>query len=84
MVIAALVRAKLFGIRILSLDVRVVLEPAQSDRVGTLPRRSQPLAPSAHNLEKRADLAQAMRLLEEGSKSLGEVKGIAAASQEGG
>jgi hypothetical protein len=85
MVLVALVRAKLLGIKILSLDVRVALGPAHSDSIGrTLNGKSQLAAASARSLEKRADIAQAMRLLEEGSKSLGEVKGIAKAPRPSG
>jgi hypothetical protein len=78
-VIAAFARAKLLGIKLLTLDARIVLAPAdagsditsvaaQARRVTPLVDRSIPRLPSG----RRTDLAYAVRLLEEGSKSLNE------------
>lgn len=80
MVIAAFVRAKLFGIKILTLDARIVLAPADESDVRTLAVRARSVAPasdkSSPRLAHRSDLAHAVRLLEEGSKSLEEVRGL--------
>jgi hypothetical protein len=78
-VIAAFARAKLLGIKLLTLDARIVLAPAdpgsditsvaaQAQRVSSVVERSVPRVPSG----RRTDLAYAVRLLEEGSKSLNE------------
>lgn len=78
-VIAAFVRAKLFGIKLLTLDARVALAPAeagsdittvaaQARSISYLLDRPVPRLPSG----RRTDLAYAVRLLEAGSKSLDE------------
>lgn len=82
MVIAAFVRAKLFGIKILTLDARVVLTPAATNLdVTSAAAQSKVVTPlvyrPAHRVGTRADLAYAVRLLEEGSKSLDEVRAMA-------
>lgn len=90
LVIAAYARAKLFGIKILTLDARVVLAPADAGSdVSTLAANAQMVTPSVYlpvrRVGQRADLAYAVRLLEEGSKSLDEVRamrGLDAASGE--
>lgn len=80
-VIAAFVRAKLLGLQILTVDARVALVSA--DRAEELPSvagKSDGVALLAHGPIKRstgqpADLAYAVRLLEDSSKSLDEVRG---------
>jgi hypothetical protein len=81
MVIAAFVRAKLFGIKILTLDARIALAPADAGSdVTTVAAWARAVAPPADRftprLGERADLALAVRLLEEGSKSLDEVRAM--------
>jgi hypothetical protein len=82
-VIAAFVRAKLLGIKLLTLDARIVLAPEDADadivavasrarRVNALVDRPVPRLA----VGQRADLAYAVRLLEEGSKSLNEARAI--------
>jgi hypothetical protein len=82
-VIAAFARAKLLGIKLLTLDARIVLAPAdtgsditsvaaQAQRVDSLVDRPVPRLPSG----RRTDLAYAVRLLEEGSKSLNESRAL--------
>ena len=77
--IVAFIRAKLLGIKLLTLDARVVLAPAeagsditsvaaQARSVSPLLERPLPRIPSGG----RSDLSYAIRLLEEGSKSLNE------------
>lgn len=82
-VIAAFVRAKLLGIKLLTLDARIVLAPEDADAdivaVATRARRvnalvDRPLPRLA--VGQRADLAYAVRLLEEGSKSLNEARAM--------
>jgi hypothetical protein len=76
-VIAAFARAKLLGIKLLTLDARIVLAPAdagsditsvaaQARRVSSVVERPIPRLPSG----RRPDLAYAVRLLEEGTKTL--------------
>lgn len=80
-IIAAFVRARLLGLQILTLDARVALAPA--DAAGELPSvagQATEVPLLAEGLPKTrigqpADLAYAVRLLEEGSKSLDEVRG---------
>jgi hypothetical protein len=78
-VIAAFARAKVLGIKLLTLDARIVLAPAdagsditsvaaQARRVSSVVERPVPQLSSGH----RTDLAYAVRLLEEGTKSLNE------------
>jgi hypothetical protein len=78
-IIAAFVRARLLGIQILTLDARVALVPA--DRPGELPMivdRAQSRTVSSREGNpngQRADLADAVRLLDEGTKALEQVRG---------
>jgi hypothetical protein len=82
-VIAAFVRAKVLGIKLLTLDARIVLAPEEpsSDivtvatrarRVSASPDRPSPRLAAG----QRADLAYAVKLLEEGSKSLNEARAM--------
>ena len=77
-IIAAFLRARLLGLQILTLDARVALVPA--DRAGELPRVAAQVKPRAissraHNPNVYgADLADAVRLLEEGTKALDQVR----------
>jgi hypothetical protein len=80
-VIAAFVRARLLGIKILTLDARVVLLSA--DAASDLPSvasQANVVAPQTgkrsveHRDGQRGDLAYAVRLLEEGSMRLDEVR----------
>jgi hypothetical protein len=79
-VIAVFARAKLLGLKILTIDARVVIAPDTARDVASVAARTRVVSPSAHQpvqrVGKRADLAQAVRLLEEGSKSLDEVRGM--------
>jgi hypothetical protein len=78
-IIAAHVRARLLGIQVLTLDARVALVPA--DRAGELPEvagraKSRTIATRERNPNGYgADLADAVRLLDEGAKALEEVRG---------
>jgi hypothetical protein len=79
LVVAAFARAKLLGIKILTIDARVVIAPADpgssASTVATRTRRVSPLVYGpAPRTGQRADLAYAVRLLEEGSKSLNETR----------
>jgi hypothetical protein len=81
MVIAAFARAKLLGIRLLTLDIRVVIVPgdARSD-VASVAAKAMTVTPKAyppaHRIGNGESLAHAVRLLEEGTKSLKEVRSI--------
>jgi hypothetical protein len=79
-VIAAFARAKLLGLKILTIDARVVLASADSPPdVGSAAARARVVTPvpvSPRRAGMRADLAYAVRLLEEGSRSLDEVRGM--------
>jgi hypothetical protein len=82
-VIAAFVRAKLLGIKLLTLDARIVLAPEEADRdIVAVAARSQRVNASIDRpsprmaVGQRADLAYAVRLLEEGSKSLNEARAM--------
>jgi hypothetical protein len=86
-VIAALVRARLLGVNILNIDARVVLMSAADDVPDVTPvvARAKALTRSTERSMTQgegqgADLAYAVRLLEEGSKSLDEVRGMRASS----
>jgi hypothetical protein len=78
-IIAAYVRARLLGIQILTLDARVALVPA--DRAGDLPvvagrAKSRTTSTRERNpIGNGADLADAVRLLDEGTKALEQVRG---------
>lgn len=80
-VIAAFVRARLFGVQILTLDARVALVSADTaEELPTVVCRANevPLfahGPAVSRMGQPANLAYAVRLLEEGSKSLDEVRG---------
>jgi hypothetical protein len=80
-VIAAFVRARLLGLQILTLDARVALVSADTDEeLPTVARRTNEVPLFAPGLAQSrmgqpANLAYAVRLLEEGSKSLDEVRG---------
>jgi hypothetical protein len=71
-IIAAFVRARLLGLQILTLDARVALVP--TDRAGEVPATvsTRPRAVSGY----RADLAEAVRLLDEGAKALEQVRRV--------
>jgi hypothetical protein len=82
-VLAAFVRARLLGIKLLTLDARIVVAPddADTDIVGVAARarrvNASPNRPVARLAAgQRADLAYAVRLLEEGSKSLNEARAL--------
>jgi hypothetical protein len=79
-IIAAFVRARLFGLQILTLDARVALVP--TDRAseltagaGRADSRAGPLHQSTSGGYK-ADLADAVRLLDEGTKALEQVRRV--------
>ena len=80
-VIAAFVRARLLGLQVLTLDVRVALLSADTaEELPSLAGKSDGVALLTHGPTKRsmgqpADLAYAVRLLEDSSKSLDEVRG---------
>ena len=81
MVIAAFARAKLFGIKILTVDARIVLAPADAGaEVTPVAANARTVTPLIYRpvrrVGDRADLAYAVRLLEEGSKSLDEVRAM--------
>lgn len=81
MVIAAFARARLFGVKILAIDARVVLAPADAGSdAPSAAAQARAVTPVAYRpvprVGQRADLAQAVRLLEEGSKSLDEVRAM--------
>lgn len=77
-IIAAHVRARLLGIQILTVDARVALVPAE--RAGELPavagRAKSRTIPTREGNPNgyRADLADAVRLLDEGTKALEQVR----------
>jgi hypothetical protein len=82
-VIAAFVRAKVLGIKLLTLDARIVLAPEDADRdIVAVAARSHRVNASIDRpsprlaVGQRADLAYAVRLLEEGSKSLNEARAV--------
>jgi len=74
MVIAVYARAKLLGIKILSLDARVAIAPDTARDLATVATRTRVISADAYLPQKhagrRADLARAVQLLEEGTKSL--------------
>ncbi len=80
-IIAAFVRARLLGLQILTLDARVALVsadatgklPAVADQANEVPLLADGVTKT--RIGQPADLAYAVRLLEEGSKSLDEVRG---------
>lgn len=80
-VIAAFVRARLLGLQILTVDARVALVPADAaEELPSVAGRSDGVALLAHEPMKSstgqpADLAYAVRLLEDSSKSLDEARG---------
>jgi hypothetical protein len=77
-IIAAHVRARLLGMQILTVDARVALVPA--DRAGELPAvagraKSRTISTRERNPNGyRADLADAVRLLDEGTRALEQVR----------
>ena len=77
-IIAAHVRARVLGMQILTLDARVALVPA--DRAGELPavagRAKSRTIPTREGNPNgyRGDLADAVRLLDEGTKALEQVR----------
>jgi hypothetical protein len=82
-VIAAVVRARLLGLKILTLDAQVVLVPADAASDGTpvasrarVATRGGDRGPDPPHEGQRADLAYAVHLLEEGSKSLDVVRAM--------
>ena len=78
MVIAVFARAKLLGIKILTIDARVAIAPDTSRDLSSVAARARIVSPDAYQpnryVGQRADLAQAVRLLEEGTKSLDEAR----------
>ena len=80
-VVAAFVRARLLGLQILTVDARVALVPADTaEELPSVAGQSDGVALLAHEPMKRftgqpANLAYAVRLLEDSSKSLDEVRG---------
>lgn len=82
-VIAAFVRAKLLGIKLLTLDARIVLAPEDADSdIVAVAARARRVNASVDRptprlaVGQRADLAYAVKLLEEGSKSLNEARAV--------
>jgi hypothetical protein len=79
MVIAVFARAKLLGIKILTIDARVAIAPDTARDLASVAARAKVVSPDAYlpqrHVGQRADLAQAVRLLEEGTKSLDEARG---------
>jgi hypothetical protein len=78
-VLAAFVRARLLGMQILTLDARVVIAPADTPNIASAASRVHVVAPVAeraptHRVGQRGDLAYAVRLLQDGAKSLEEVR----------
>jgi hypothetical protein len=80
MVIAVFARAKLLGIKILTLDARVAIAPDTARDLVTVATRTRVLSTKdaylrERNVGQRADLARAVHLLEEGTKSLEKARG---------
>jgi len=76
MVIAAFARARLLGLKILTLDARIVLLPtdAAADSA-SLAVQAKAVRPTSRSHEApRADLARAVHLLEQSTKSLDEAR----------
>lgn len=79
-IIAAFVRARLLGLQILTLDARVALVPTDRSRelptiAGRAHSRASPTRQSPSD-GYRADLADAVRLLDEGAKALEQVRPV--------
>lgn len=83
-VITAFLCAKLFGFKVLTIDARVVHAPTEDlGEVASMVAHAQAVTPPPHQTRtrrdgQRASLAYAVRLLEEGSKSLDEARGVRA------
>ena len=81
MVIAVFARARLLGIKILTIDARVAIAPDTARDLASVATRARVISTGAYLSEshvgQRADLARAVRLLEEGTKSLDKVRGNA-------
>lgn len=81
MVIAIFARAKLFGIKILTIDARVAIAPDAARDMTSVAARTV-ISQDPYRLEQhvgqRADLARAVRLLEKGTKSLDEARACTA------
>jgi hypothetical protein len=81
MVIAVFARAKLLGIKILTIDARVAIAPDTARDLASVATRAKVISTDAYlsesHVRQRADLARAVRLLEEGTKSLDKVRGNA-------
>ena len=80
MVIAVFARAKLLGIKILTLDARVAIAPDTARDLVTVATRTRVIATTdaylrERHVDQRADLARAVHLLEEGTKSLEKARG---------
>jgi hypothetical protein len=79
MAIVVFARAKLLGIKILTIDARVAIAPDTARDLATVASRTRVVPGNAYLLEKhvgqRADLSRAVQLLEEGTKSLEKVRG---------
>jgi hypothetical protein len=82
-VVAALVSARLLGLKVLTLDAQMVLAPADAALdPPTVVAQAKPASSlvdrpaTAHPEGQRADLAYAVRLLEESSKSLDVVRAM--------
>jgi hypothetical protein len=74
MVIAVFARAKLLGMKILTIDARVAIAPDKARDLASAAARATTVLPDASLTERQAgqhaDLSRAVRLLEEGTKSL--------------
>ena len=81
MVIALFARAKLLGIKILTIDARVAIAPDTAHDLASVAARTRVITTGTYLRERhvgeRADLARAVRLLEEGTKSLDKARGNA-------
>ena len=79
MAIVVFARAKLLGIKILTIDARVAIAPDTARDLATVATRARVISTDAYLRERRvgqrADLAQAVHLLEEGTKSLDKARG---------
>jgi hypothetical protein len=89
-VITAFLRVKLLGMNLLTIDARVVHAPTvdlgkPASMAFPQGRGLTPLSDQARTSRdgQRANLADAMRLLEEGSKNLDEARGMRARDEVG-
>ena len=79
MAIVVFARAKLLGIKILTVDARVAIAPDTARDLATVATRTRLISTDAllreRHVGQRADLARAVHLLEEGTKSLDKSRG---------